>query len=200
VAWFRFADRSCRPSASEQLPPAPPADQCPPLPGNFEVPEDEPSVIRELQAYPPARRTFPVVDWKPETWRQYRWTYNRMTEMVDAQIGEILDALKASGKLDNTVIVFTSDHGDGVGAHKWNQKMVLYEESVRVPFIMVHPGGKKKAVNNSRLINIGIDLAATFMDYAGSPLNSSYHGKSLRPTVKWVKRDNVFYLELQRPE
>ena len=80
--------------------------------------------------------TFPVGQYPEEQWRRLTWGYYRLGEKVDALIGKVLDALEQSGQRDNTVIVFTSDHGDCCGAHKFNQKTVFYEESARVPFIL----------------------------------------------------------------
>ena len=58
---------------------------------------------------------------------------------MDAEIGKIVDEIDRQNLWKNTVIIFTSDHGDGQGAHQWNQKSVLYEEVVNVPFIVCLP-------------------------------------------------------------
>ena len=63
-------------------------------------------------------------------------------ETVDAEIGKIIAELDRQDLWKNTVIIFTSDHGDGCGAHQWNQKTVLYEEVANVPFIVCLPKGK----------------------------------------------------------
>ena len=63
-----------------------------------------------------------------------------MIEKVDAEIGKVLEALRKSGQEDNTLIVFTADHGECAGAHRFNQKTVLYEESARVPLIIAWKG------------------------------------------------------------
>lgn len=55
------------------------------------------------------------------------------------EIGKIVDAIDRNNLWENSVIIFTSDHGDGVGAHHWNQKSALYEEVVNVPLIIVLP-------------------------------------------------------------
>lgn len=180
--WARIASGIEDTLPNGEIPPTPPPEECPPLPKNFAIPNDEPSVIRDLQRS--ALRTYPVRNWSPNTWRQYRWAYSRMIEKVDAQIGEILRGLKESGELDKTLIVFTSDHGDGMGAHQWNQKTLFYDESSRVPFIAVRPYNKESSVNNTALINTGTDLAATFMDYAKQPLDDSYHGKSIKSILE----------------
>ena len=70
----------------------------------------------------------------------YRWLYARLTEQVDAEIQVILDALKESGLEKNTLVIFTSDHGDMDGAHRMEGKATLYEESANVPFIAMWKG------------------------------------------------------------
>lgn len=183
--WARMA--SGRPDALKNgpLPAAPPPEACPPLPANFGIPENEPSVIRQLQNNPAAAKTYPVQSWDEATWRQYRWAYHRLVEKVDAQIAALLDALRISGQLDNTLIIFTSDHGDGMGAHHWNQKTLFYEECARVPFVIAGPGvAEPGSVNRTALVSTGLDIAATVLDFAGTPLDHEYHGRSLRPVVE----------------
>ena len=101
-------------------------------------------------------------------WRLHRWAYCRLTEMVDREIGTVLDALKEAGLQENTLIVFTSDHGDMDSAHKLEHKQVLYEESVRVPFIMSYAGRIPAGViDDTHLVSNGLDLLPTLCDYAG---------------------------------
>jgi len=85
---------------------------CPPLPANHAVPEAEPECI--TQNYVNARqfRAHIRKNWTADQWRLHRWAYCRLTEMVDREIGTVLDALKVSGLEDNTLVVFTSDHGE----------------------------------------------------------------------------------------
>ena len=92
-------------------------EHCPPLPDNFAVPKGEPECI--MTRYLDARkfRRYARDRWSADMWRLHRWLYCRLTERVDAQIGRVLDALRESGQEDNTLIVFTSDHGDLDDAH-----------------------------------------------------------------------------------
>ena len=79
----------------------------------------------------------------PQIWFEYQDLYVKLTGMVDQQIGRVLKALADSPYADNTIIVFTSDHGEYIGAHGLRGKGVaVYEESVRVPLYVVDPTGR----------------------------------------------------------
>jgi choline-sulfatase len=167
-------------------------ENCPPLPANHEVPESEPECITLKYVNARPFRAYIREKWTQDQWRLHRWAYCRLTEMVDSEIGTVLDALRESGMEDNTVIVFTSDHGDMDSAHRMEHKSVLYEESVRVPFIMSYkdaiPAGM---VDDTHLVSNGLDLLPTLCDYANIKVPKGLHGRSLRPladgknTDKW---------------
>ena len=123
---------------------------------------------------------FPVGDFSPEQWRALRWGYYRLIEKVDAEIGKVLAAVREAGLEENTLIVFTSDHGECAGAHGLNQKTVLYEESARVPLIVTFKG-KTLVRTSDRLVNTGIDLLPTMLDFAGLTRPAKLTGLSLRP-------------------
>ncbi len=188
VASFLNPHDICQWARGERLPegpipdPPPPA-QCPELPDNFAIPENEPEVIRNVQRA--GKKAHPTLDWTPDKWRQYRWAYYRLIEKVDAQIGDVLDALQRAGAADNTLVVFTADHGDGAAAHHWNQKQALYEEPTCVPFIV---SGKRFTqpglVDRDHLVSSGIDLIPTLCDYAGIPLPDGLRGRSVRPIAE----------------
>ncbi|HSH09431.1 MAG TPA: sulfatase-like hydrolase/transferase, partial [Oceanipulchritudo sp.] len=181
--WARQASGIKDPLPNGPIPAPPPPEECPSLPFNHAIAEDEPSVIREHQKKLP--RAYPVRDWDADTWRQYRWAYNRLTEKVDGQIGQILDSLKRSGQWDNTVIVFTSDHGDGLGAHAWNQKTLFYEEVSRIPLIVTDlRKTTSERKDTAHLVSMNIDLFPTFFDYAGIQPPQDLPGISLRPIVE----------------
>jgi arylsulfatase A-like enzyme len=157
-------------------------EQCPPLPANHEPPKDEPECITTNYLKERSFRAYARNEWKDSDWRLHRWAYARLTEMVDAEIGIVLDALRDSGLADNTLVVFTSDHGDMDGAHRMEHKSVLYEESVRIPFIMRYPGKiPANRVDEEHLVSNGMDLMPTLCDYAGIDMPEGRNGKSLRP-------------------
>lgn len=151
----------------------------PPPPANVAPPRDEPDSMALIRAGYHASPLFPVGKFKTEDWRELRWGYYRLIEKVDAEIGRVLAAVRTAGVEDNTVIVFTSDHGECAGAHGFNQKTVLYEESVRVPLIVSLPGGRARTADD--FVNTGIDLLPTLLDSAGITKPAALPGRSLRP-------------------
>ena len=171
VASFINPHDICQWARSQPLPWGPIDDDvatkdCPSLPANFAVPPFEPELLRIVQGLNPS--IYPVRNWPDEHWRHYRHAYYRLVEKVDAQIGTILDALRETRLEENTVVIFSSDHGDGHGAHKWNQKTALYEECVRIPFIVSFKGVTDPGrVGATHLVSSGLDLFPTLCDYAG---------------------------------
>lgn len=101
--------------------------------------------------------------------------------MVDAQIGRVLEALRDAGLEEETVIVFTSDHGDLDAAHRLEHKSILYEEAVRVPLIVSHKGVTPPGtVDTTHLVSFGLDLIPTLCDYAGIDPPQGLPGRSVR--------------------
>ena len=188
VASFVNPHDICQWARSQTLPLGPvpepsSVEECPSLPTNFAIPPFEPEVLRIEQAANP--RIYPSVRFSDEHWRRYRYAYYRLVEKVDAQVGRILDALREQGLEENTLVIFSSDHGDGHGAHRWNQKTALYEEIVRVPFIVSWKGVTKAGhVDADHLVSNGFDLLPTVCDYAGIEAPDGLPGRSLRPLVE----------------
>jgi len=163
------------------------ARHCPPLPPNHEPQQGEPKAIKSLLLRRPfrmkTRREFSDKDW-----RLHRWAYHRLTEVVDRQIQTVLDALKESGQEENTVVIFSSDHGDMDSAHKMEHKTALYEESANVPFMAMWKGHIPPGqVNGTHLVSSGLDLLPTVCDYADVKGVADPRGKSLRPLFESKK-------------
>ena len=159
----------------------PPVDQLPPAPANLEPPRNEPDGMTLIRrAYQAPDGLFPVADFTAEDWRRQRWGYYRMVEKVDGEIGKVLDALRRAGAEENTLVIFTSDHGDCTGAHRFNQKTVFYEESVRIPLI-VSWKGKTAPATTDKLVNTGTDMLPTMFDCAGVAQPESLPGRSVLP-------------------
>jgi arylsulfatase A-like enzyme len=158
----------------------PPVGQRPPAPANLAPPRNEPDSMTRMRAGYHANPQFPVGGFSPEMWQALRWGYYRLIEKVDGEIGKVLAALRAAGLEENTLIVFTADHGECAGAHGLNQKTVFYEESARVPLIVSLPG-QRTARTTDRFVNTGTDVLPTMFDVAGIPRPAKLTGLSLRP-------------------
>lgn len=103
--------------------------------------------------------------------------YYGMISMVDDQVGAIMELLRQRGELDNTVIVFTSDHGDMMGAHRLMEKghLLHYEESVHIPLIISHPDGW---TGRDPELHSMVDLAPTLLEAAGVDVPDGLDGAS----------------------
>jgi arylsulfatase A-like enzyme len=108
-----------------------------------------------------------------------------MIEDTDTWVGELMKTLKARGQWDNTMIVFTSDHGEMLGAHGFGGKQVLLEEAIRIPLIMKLPVG---AANRVRRVDVPVshlDIFSTVLDYLGAPASADRSdGRSLRRFIE----------------
>jgi choline-sulfatase len=146
----------CQYGRSQRLPDGdigqvPPARDCPPAPANLEKARNQSDALEAVwQARLRAkdkkrniRKFAPLDKWDADDWRKYRWAYYRMVELADKEVGKILSTLKKLRLESNTVIIFTSDHGDGIGAHRWAQKNMFYDETARIPFIISQKGPEK---------------------------------------------------------
>ncbi len=115
--------------------------------------------------------------------RQARQAYYASITFMDAQVGRVVDALDRLGLAENTIIVFTSDHGYHMGEHGLWQKMSLFEESARVPMLIVAPGvGKKGSVADAPVSQI--DLFPTLAELCGVKQPANLQGQSLVPMLK----------------
>ena len=151
---------------------------CPGLPANFAKNPYDADVIESerINNY----NVYPTAGFTPEDWRMYRYTYYRLVEKVDREIGKIIDAIDRNNLWENTVVIFSSDHGDGIGAHRWNQKSALYEEIINIPLIVTLPGKKNAGKVLPQLISNGVDFFASVCDWAGAKMPKGAAGKSFR--------------------
>jgi arylsulfatase A-like enzyme len=161
-------------------------DQLPPLPDNYSIPPGEPDAIeRHLspKAVTPAITMRQVCDEKE--WRIDRWIYCRLTEQVDEKIGRILRAVKKAGLDEQTLILFTSDHGNVDAHHRLASKGLFYEASARVPLLMRFKGDILPGrVDEDHLVSTGLDILPTLCDYAGIAPPKNLLGSSLRPIAQ----------------
>ncbi len=116
-----------------------------------------------------------LVRWK---YQRYIKDYLRCVASVDDNVGRLLDYLKESGELENTVVIYSSDQGFYLGDHGWFDKRFMYEESYRMPLMVRWPAKvKPKTVNHNLVSNL--DYAETFLDIAGAEIPNDMQGKSL---------------------
>ena len=162
---------------------SPPAD-LPPLPANHRFDPNEPAPLRALHSGRHHRSK-----WTAEHWRWYLWNYYRMVEMADAEIGRVLNALDDTGLSEETLVVLTSDHGDGLARHALTSKMFLYDEAARVPFIASMPGQIQSGQRDTSHLVSGLDVAPTLCDFAGIDGMPKARGVSLRNLLENQQTD-----------
>ncbi len=113
-------------------------------------------------------------------WRQVWSAHLGMVNLGDEVIGQMIDALSASGRGDDTVVLFTADHGDHLGQHHMFQKMELYEQAIRVPLVIsgigAEPGEFDGPVSH-------LDVVPTLLDMLGLPPRGGLDGTSLASSV-----------------
>jgi len=142
-------------------------DDLPSLPGNFAFPdlEDRPAPVRYVCCA--HRRQMQASDWSVRQYRQYRAAYRHFTEVFDAHLGRILAALDDRGDADDTLILFWSDHGDAMGAHRLVTKhTTFYEETTRVPLLACGPGVTARGVAFGDPLVSLVDILPTLCDVA----------------------------------
>jgi len=139
--------------------------------------DDVPQIIRD---YKRNATSYAVT---PELHKGLLQAYYASVSYMDAQVGKVLQALKDEGLEDNTIVVFTSDHGYMLGHHHKFQKQHLFEESTRVPFIVSVPWLAKQHGSATQKITELIDLYPTLADLAGLKAPECLQGTALTPLL-----------------
>lgn len=112
-----------------------------------------------------------------------RTAYWALVDRMDAMIGQILDTLEANGLADNTLVIYTSDHGDQVGEHGLWFKQTFYEGSLRVPAILSWPGVLPAGTRFAQATST-VDVVATMVDAMGAEPLPQGRGDSLLPALR----------------
>jgi arylsulfatase A-like enzyme len=118
--------------------------------------------------------------WK---YQRYIKDYLRVVASIDDNVGRLLDTLDAEGLTENTVIIYTSDQGFFLGDHGWYDKRFMYEESLRMPFIVRYPREIIAGTVNQDIV-LNVDFPATFLEIAGVEVPESFQGKSIHPLLQ----------------
>jgi arylsulfatase A-like enzyme len=160
------------------------------LPANFDDPleDNEPLVYRRMR-----EQIMKKYGSDEQSIRKLIARYWGLVTEVDTCVGGILNTLEKLGLADNTIVVYTSDHGDMMGAHRLITKGVMYEEASKVPWIMRIPRlGRKQRIIEQPVSHI--DLVPTILELMGGKAGQSLQGQSLLPLIKGgkVAEDHVF--------
>ncbi len=140
--------------------------------------EDKPEPLRSMLK---GRREI-----SPEQWRERRRYFYAMCTTLDSQVGRLLEGLEARGELEDTLLLFMSDHGDMDGDHRMVAKQAsFYEEVMRLPVIMHWPGGLPGGTRPAELVE-AVDLLPTLCELSGTPAPDAVQGRSVGP---WLRGD-----------
>ena len=154
----------------------------------IQLPKEPPEHIAGI---PPIALTVKPLNYglDDEKLRIFTRAYHASTSLMDAQAGRVLAALDRLKLSDHTVVVFISDHGWSLGNHGQWQKMLLFEESARVPMVIYDPSAKGNGKVSSRTVEL-VDLYPTVADLCGLPVPEGAQGYSLKalledPQAQW---------------
>jgi arylsulfatase A-like enzyme len=120
-----------------------------------------------------------LVRWK---YQRYMQDYLATVQSVDDSVGRVLDLLDSSGLAANTMVIYTSDQGFFLGDHGMYDKRFMYEESIRMPFLVRWPARIAPGTQSDDMA-LNIDFAPTFLDAAGLPSSQDMQGRSLLPVL-----------------
>jgi arylsulfatase A-like enzyme len=124
--------------------------------------------------------------WK---YQRYIKDYLRCVASVDDNVGRFLDFLDSQDLSENTIVIYTSDQGFFLGDHGWYDKRFMYEESLRMPFVIRYPQEiKPGSVRDDMILNV--DFAQTLLDYAGLSAPAHMQGRSFRPLLNGTTPDD----------
>jgi arylsulfatase A-like enzyme len=135
----------------------------------------------DTKGAPPAGLTDDaLLKWK---YQRYMQDYLACVQSVDDNVGRLLDYLEETGLAANTLVIYTSDQGFFLGDHGLYDKRFMYEDSIKMPFLVRWPGVTKPGSTQAAM-GINVDFAPTFMELAGLPVPADMQGRSLVPLLK----------------
>jgi arylsulfatase A-like enzyme len=122
--------------------------------------------------------------------------YYRVLLSVDENVGRVLDYLDETGLAENTIVIYSSDNGFFLGDHGLMDKRLMYEESIRVPYLIRHLAAGRRGTVDSEHIVLNIDFAPTLLELTHIPVLSTMQGQSLAPLLRGERpawRDSFLY-------
>jgi len=143
-----------------------PSAELPGLPANHEPPGGEPDMLAQTR-WTHEGSAGEAKGWDAAGWQRALAVYSRLVTRVDAEIGKVISAIDKAGLSETTAIIYTADHGEGGGAHKWIGKLSPYEESVEVPMIVSWPGHLPAGAVDDRSLISGLDVMPIVCSIAG---------------------------------
>lgn len=132
----------------------------------------------DLKGRPPEGLT--PLEQKKWRYQRYIKDYLRCVASIDDNVGRLLDYLDEEGIAEDTIVIYASDQGFFLGDHGWYDKRFMYEESLRMPFVVRYPR-EIQAGSTMEAMALNIDFPCTFLDYAGVTIPEEMQGRSLRP-------------------
>jgi choline-sulfatase len=136
--------------------------------------------------YQQLRLGFGLVNIPPETTMKARELYYGLTEWLDARVGQVLEALRKSEVADNTVVIYTADHGENMGEHALWWKNCMYQTAAQVPLIVSWPARWKQGERRAGVCSL-LDVAQTVVQLSGAQAPSDWNGDSLLPVLDDAK-------------
>jgi arylsulfatase A-like enzyme len=138
--------------------------------------------------------------WK---YQRYMRDYLACIDSVDENVGRLLDYLDKNGLAENTIVVYTSDQGFFLGDHDWFDKRFMYEESLKMPFLVRWPTKVKPGTTNDGMI-LNVDFAPTLLDVAGQKVAADIQGRSFLPLLGGERpkdwRTSMYYRYYHYPQ
>ncbi|MBI3210314.1 MAG: sulfatase-like hydrolase/transferase [Candidatus Solibacter usitatus] len=168
------------------------------LPDNFEkTPENEPEWYIEKRKGFHRAKTDGFDMTQRKGWQEASRNYAGLCSLVDQALGRILWTLEASGMAENTIVVYTSDHGEMMGSHGLLTKQVMYQEATHVPYLIRAPFRKQKPMRVARPVS-HIDTVPTMLELLGRKDAIGQQGESLVGAITGQRRESDVIIEWNR--
>ena len=139
--------------------------------------------MRPLDTKTEIPRDLPEMELRKWAYQRYIKDYLRVVASIDDNVGRLLDYLDEAGLTDNTIVIYTSDQGFFLGDHGWYDKRFMYEESLKMPYIMRYPKGIEAGTVCDDMI-LNVDFAPTYLEMTNVEIPDHYQGRSFTPLLE----------------